>query len=152
MAVWVKEVEALRTSLIYKNERAMSSEKFLTNMQTMLTRFYENGEILNKSQNIRLLFQKVQNPILNQIKASLQVSYDTDQSNKVTYDFISNSLAAEAASIGDHNPRGVADINTCDEKAPESGVKGAGGAIFTGFYPNWSNLLDGEKQSIFDER
>ena len=152
MAVWVKEVEALRTSLIYKNERAMSSEKFLTNMQTMLTRFYENGEILNKSQNIRLLFQKVQNPILNQIKASLQVSYDTDQSNKVTYDFISNSLAAEAASIGDHNPRGVADINTCGKKALERGVKGEGVAMLTGFYPNWSKLSDEEKQSIFDEK
>ena len=45
-------------------------------MQTMFTGFYENGEILNNLQNIRLLFQKIQNPILTQIKASLQVYYD----------------------------------------------------------------------------
>ena len=42
-------------------------------------------------------------------------------------------MAAEAAILGDHNPQGVADVNTCGEKSPESGVKGEDGAIFTGF-------------------
>ena len=70
----------------------------------------------------------------------------------MTYDFISNSLTAEASIIGDHNPQGVVDVNTCGDKAPESGVKGAGGAIFTRFYPNCYHLSDGEKQYIFDER
>ena len=65
--------------LIYKNERAVSFENFLTNMQTMFTGFSENGEILNDLQKIRLLFQKFQNPILTQIKASLQVCYDMYQ-------------------------------------------------------------------------
>ena len=103
----------------------MSSNKFLTNMQTMFTGLSENEEILNKLQKIWLLFQNVQNPILAQIKASLQVSYDLDQSNTVTYNFINNSMAAEAASLG-YPPthRGVADVNTCGKKAPESGVKG----------------------------
>ena len=59
-----------------------------------------------------------------------------DQAKTVTYDFISNSLTSEASSIGYHNHQGVVDVNTCGEKAPEIGVKGAGGAIFTGFYPN----------------
>ena len=59
-----------------------------------------------------------------------------DQSNIVNYDFIVNSLSAEAASLGDHPPQGVADVNTCGEKAPESGVKGAGDAIYLpGFTP-----------------
>ena len=130
----------------------MSFEKFLTNMQTMFTGFSNNVEILNDLQKIWLIFQKFQNPILTQIKESLQVSYDMDQANTVNHKFISNSLAAEAASIGYHNPWGVADVNTCDEKAPESGVKGAGDPIFTGFNPNGSKLSDGEKQSIFDKR
>ena len=111
----------------------MSFEKFLTNMQIMFTGFSENGDILNDSQNFRLIFQKVQKLIMNQIKASLQVSYNMNQTKTVTYDFISNSLEADAASIGYHNPRGVADVNTCGKKEPESGVKGAGGKIFTGF-------------------
>ena len=65
----IKEVETLRTLLIYKNDRVVSFKKFLTNMQTMFTRLSENGEILNNLQKIRLIFQKVQKPILTQIKA-----------------------------------------------------------------------------------
>ena len=68
-------------------------------MQKIFTEFSDNGEILNDSQKIHLLLQKVKNPILTEIKASLQVSYNMDQSNIVTYDFISNSLLAEAAII-----------------------------------------------------
>ena len=56
-----------------------------------------------------------------------------EQANKVTYEFISNILSAEAAILGDHNPRGVAYVKTGGQKAPESGVKGEGGAIFTEF-------------------
>ena len=58
-AVRIKEAEVLRTLLIYKNDRAMSFDKFLTNMQTTFTGFSENGEILNDLQKILLLFQKV---------------------------------------------------------------------------------------------
>ena len=54
-AVLIKEAEALRTSLIYKNGRAMSFEKFITNMRTMFKGLYENGEILNDSKKICLL-------------------------------------------------------------------------------------------------
>ena len=128
----------------------MLFKKFLTNMQTMFKRFSENGDILNDSQKIRLLFQKVQNLILTQIKASLQVSYDIYQANTVTYYFINNRKAAGAASLGYHSPQGVANVNTHGEKATESSVKGTGGAIFTGVYSNWSKLSDGETQSIFD--
>ena len=115
-AVRIKEADALSTLLIYKNCRAVSFKKSLTNMQKMFAGLSENGEILNDSQKIRLIFQKVKNPILTQIKASLQVSYDLDQSNTVTYAFISNSLVSEAASIGYHKTQGVKDVNTCGEK------------------------------------
>ena len=62
-------------------------------MQMVFTGFSDNGYILNNLQKIRLLFQKFQNPIITQIKASLQFSYDLDQANTVTYDFIANSPA-----------------------------------------------------------
>ena len=90
--------------------------------------------------------------MLTQIKASLQVSYDLDQANTVTCDFISNSLEAEATSLGYHNPRVFSGVNNCGKKAPERGVIGVGCAIFTGLYPNWSKLLNREKKCIFDKR
>ena len=56
----------------------MSFQKFLTKMQTKFTGFSENGEIINDPQKICLIFQKVQNQIMNQIKESIQVSYDME--------------------------------------------------------------------------
>ena len=82
----------------------MPFEKFLTNMQTMYTGFSENVEILNDPQKINIILQKVQKPIMNQIKSSLRVSHDLDHAKTANYDFILNSMAAEAASIGYHNP------------------------------------------------
>ena len=100
----IKEAEELRTLVIHRNKKAMSFEKFLTNMKTIVTGFSKNGDILNESQKIRLLLHKVQNLILTQIKASLQVYYDLDQSNKVTYDFIANRLSEDAARLGYPSP------------------------------------------------
>ena len=80
----------------------MSFEKFLTNMQTMFTGLSENGEILNDSQKIFLIFQKFQKLILTQIKASFQIFYDMEQSKKVTYHFIANNMAVETSSLGYH--------------------------------------------------
>jgi hypothetical protein len=79
-SVWIKEAEVLRNTLHYKNERAMSYERFFTNMQTMFTGFEGDGEIL--SETIQLLFDKVQNPNLTTIKNTLQVSYSLDTEDK----------------------------------------------------------------------
>ena len=54
-------------------------------------------------------------------------------------------MEVKAASIGDYTPQGVADVNTPGEKSPETGVKGAGGTVFTGFYSNCSKLSYREK-------
>ena len=75
----------------------MLFEKFLTNMQSMFTGFEDNEEVLAEQQKVRLLFKKVQGPSFTQIKSSLQVSYDLDQTGDMKYEFIANSLAAEAA-------------------------------------------------------
>jgi hypothetical protein len=154
-SVRIKEAEVLRRTLHYKNERAMSFEKFLTNMQTMFTGFADNEEILTDAQKIRLLFEKVQSTSLQQVKSSLQVSYDLDQTGDVTFDFIANSMAAEAASLTDYSQaRQASEMDTSGRSgsAPASGIKLSDGSIFTGFYKNFNQLSDQDKQGIFDER
>ena len=114
----------------------MSFEKFLTNMQAMFTGFADNEEILTDAQKIRLLFEKV-------------------QSGDVTFDFIANSMAAEAASLPEYSQaRGVSEIDTGGRSgsAPTSGVKMADGSIFTRFYPNFHDMEDSLKQAVYDER
>jgi hypothetical protein len=115
----IKEAEVLRNSLHYKNERAISFEKFLTNMQAMFTGFEDNEELLTDTQKIWLLFQKVQSLSLTQVKNALQLSYDLDK--------LANSMAAEAASLPDHAPNRQAsgvDRHPMPGSAPTSGIKG----------------------------
>jgi hypothetical protein len=86
---------------------------------------------------------------------ALQVSYDLDKAGEVTYDFLDNSMAAEAASLPDHAPNRQAsgvDRHPMPGSSPTSGIKGAKGVIFTGFYKRFQSLSDDEKQAIFDER
>jgi hypothetical protein len=142
-SVRIKEAEVLRNSLHYKNERAMSLEKFLTNMQAIFTGFKNNKELLTDAQKIQLLFQTVQSPSLTQVKNALQVSYDLDKVGEVTYDFLANIMAAKAGSLPDHAPNRQAsgvDRHPTPGSAPTSEIKGTNGDIFTGFYRNFQSL------------
>jgi hypothetical protein len=121
----------------------------------MFTGFDDNDEVLNNAQKIRLLFQKVQSPNLAQVKSALKVQSDLDVGGlTVTYDFIANSLAAEATSSIDIPNRNASGLDSQGGKgsAPESGVKGPDGNIFTGYFPNWKSFSDGDKQIVYDER
>jgi len=152
-SVRIKEAEVLRTNLSYKNERAMSFEKFLTSMQAMFTGFEDNEEVLTNSQKIRLLFQKVQCTNLTQVKSALKVQSDLDVGGTtVTYDFIANSLAVEAASLPESSPNRQASGVESKGSAPSSGVKGADGSVFTGHYPNWDAIPKADKILVYDER
>jgi hypothetical protein len=121
----------------------------------MFTGFDDNDEVLNNAQKIRLLFQKVQSPNLAQVKSALKVQSDLDVGGMtVTYDFIANSLAAEATSSIDIPNRNASGLDSQGGKGsvPESGVKGPDGNIFTGYFPNWKSFSDGDKQIVYDER
>jgi hypothetical protein len=155
-SVRIQEAEVLRSNLTYKSERTMSFEKFLTSMQAMFTGFEDNGELLNDEQKVRLLFKKVESPGLTVVKNALKVQYDLDPNNNVTYNFIANSLSAEAAKLPDHVPNqrqasGV-EAKYGTGSAPTSGVKGPDGTIFIGFYPNWAALTKADKSLVYDER
>jgi hypothetical protein len=125
-------------------------------MQSVFTGFADNEEILPEAQKIRLLFAKVQSPNLALVKSNLQIAYDLDQTGEVTFDFIANSLAVEASKSPDgsasRNTSGVDTRGSGSNSAPVSGVKGPDGVIFVGYYSNFAQLSDAEKQTIFDER
>jgi hypothetical protein len=108
---------------------------------------------------MRLLFQKVQSPSLTQVKNALQVSYDLNKAaGEVTYNFLANSMAAEAAeaaSLPDHAPNRQArdvDRHPTHGSARASGIKGPNAVIFTRIYKNFQSLFDNEKQAFVNER
>jgi hypothetical protein len=155
-AVRIEEAEVLRNNLTYRNERVLSFEKFLTSMQAMFTGFQDNEEIMTDPMKIRLLFQKVQHPKLEVVKSALKVQSDMDVAGTVTYDFIANSMAAEAARLPEHTPNrqasGVDTHGGGKRSAPESGVKNRDGTIYTGFYPGWHDMADEDKTMVIEER
>ena len=132
----------------------MKFETFL--MQTMFTGFDKSEEEMKPPQQIRLLFEKVQCPVLQTVKNSLQVAYNLDVTDppKVTYNFIANSLSAEASKKDDNSAnRQVSGLQgRTSGSAPESGVKGPDGVIFTGFYDNYSKLSKEDRDAIHAER
>jgi hypothetical protein len=153
-SVRIKEAEVLRRTLTYKNERAMSFEKFITNMNLMFVAHAENEEVMSEDQKIRLLFKKTSHPSLETVKSLLQVAENLDQTGAVNYEFIVNSISAEVANLSDFVPnRNTSGVGTQGTGgAPANGVVGADGKVFTGFYKNFSSLLADDKQAIFDER
>jgi hypothetical protein len=148
------EAEQLRKSLMYKNERVLSFEKFLTSMQKMFQGFYDAGEEYLEPQKIRVLFEKIQSPALQMAKSSLMVAHDLDTAGTVTYDFIANSLSVQATGQApDHaTNRNTSALGRGEAVAPDGGVTSNDGTIFTGYYPNWRQLTDANKQSVYDER
>jgi hypothetical protein len=153
-SVRIKETEVLRRTLNYKNKRAMSFEKFITNMNLMFVACAKNEEALTEDQKICLLFEKITHPSLETVKSLLQVAENLDQTGAVNYEFIVNSISAEVASLTDYVPnRNTSGVGTQGSGgAPANGVVGADGKVFTGFYKNFSSLLADDKQAIFDER
>jgi hypothetical protein len=124
-------------------------------MQKMFQGFYDAGEEYLEPQKIRVLFEKIQSPALQNAKSALMVAHDLDIVGLVDYSFIANSLSVQATNLTqDHatnrNTSGV--DSRGGSSAPEGGVKAADGTIFTGFYPQWTQLSDANKQAVYDER
>jgi hypothetical protein len=90
------------------------------------------------------------------VKNSLQVAHDLDNAAppNVTYDFIANSLSAEAQKSADFVPnRQASGVGShTGGPAPASGVRDEAGVIFTGYYPNFNKLSKGDKDTIQEER
>ena len=83
----------------YIHERDISFENFLTNIQSMFTGFEDNDEIFTEAQKIRILFQKVQSPILTQFNNEFQVSHNLYQYKSVIFNFTFNSMENESANL-----------------------------------------------------
>jgi hypothetical protein len=152
-SVQIKEAEALRKTLHYKNERILPFEQFLTKMQAMFLGYSDNGEAFLETQKIRLLFVKVQHPNLELTKSSLQVSYNLDpEGGSVDYNFIVDSLSAEVANLSDSRQASGVESHNKQDNAPMTGIIGADGKIFTGFYKNFHAIPWDDRKAVFDER
>ena len=146
--------ERLRDTLFYKNERAMTFELFCNKAQKMFNIFEQQNEPWTEEMKVRFFLKKVQHPQLEAVVESLKTRFSTDPPGTITIPLCANHIAAAVSELPDYfaSNRNISEIDTAVAGAPETGVRLDDGSIWTGFYPNWSQLTAKEKVEVFDER
>ena len=160
----------MREGLHYKNERSLALSIFLDRMQKMFNIYKEEGEEFTENAKLRELFKWVQHPQLQDTVKALKVRFDMEG---IMYTQAANHLTAavselpeyhltckvSASSSGTSRIRGGGGSNHNSNikkkggmQAPNKGVLMSDGSVFTGYYPNWSELSKEDKQRVLDSR
>ena len=160
----IASADRMRESLHYKSERSLPFTTFLDRLQKMFNIYEDEGEKYTDAAKIRELFKRVQHPQLQDTVKALKVRFDMDG---LTYTQAANHIAAAVSEMPEYQLArkvssaqrirgGGSRFNTPQKsggtKAPKSGVHMPDGTIFTGFYKNWKELPDDDKQKVIDER
>ena len=164
----IATAERMRDGLHYKNERSLALSIFLDRMQKMFNIYEEEGEEFTENAKLRELFKRVQHPQLQDTVKALKVRFDMEG---ITYTQAANHLTAvvselleyhltrkvSALSSGTPRIRGGGSNNHNSNikkkggmQAPNKGVFMPDGSVFTGYYPNWSELSKEDKQRVLD--
>ena len=160
----------MREGLHYKNERSLVFSIFLDRMQKMFNIYEEEGEEFTENAKLCELFKQVQHPQLQDTVKALKVRFDMEG---ITYTQAANHLTATVSELPEYHltckvsalssgtPRirggGGSNHNSNIKKkggmqAPSKGVLMSDGSVFTGYYPNWSELSKEDKQRMLDSR
>ena len=145
------DADRLKETLHYKNERAMTFEKFLTNMQKMFNIYDKESEKVPEDQQVRILFNKIKSKDLESAINALKAQATTG--TIITYTMATNHLSAAVSQIPEYlsrqrNISGVRSGGTGEEE----GAYHADGTIKTGYIPNWRSLSREDQQAVLTER
>ena len=160
----------MREGLHYKNERSLAFSIFLDRMQKMFIIYEEEGEEFTKNAKLHELFKQVQHLQLQDTVKAIKVRFDMEG---ITYTQAANHLTAAVSELPEYHltckvsasssgtPRiwsgGGSNHNNSIKKkggmqAPSKGVLMSDGSVFTGYYPNWSELSKEDKKRVLDSR
>ena len=133
--------------LTYKNERAMSFEKFQEQFLKSINDLEKAKRPMNSADIIDAIWEKVQHPGLTEYIAALQVAQNF---NPITHDRILQCIAIQIPKIANYsnsNRRNLSEVTRGDNKytregqTPRDGVYTEDGAIYIGNYssPQWNS-------------
>ena len=130
------EAKGTMKNLVYKNERAMTFEKFQEKFKKAINDLDKAGRPLNPADIIDEIWRKIQHPGLSEFIADLEVQQTF---NPLTYDQILQSIAIHIPKVANFNNthRNVSEINskfTRDGSCPDEGAHAADGSLFIGTY------------------
>ena len=160
----------MREGLHYKNERSLAFSIFLDRMQKMFNIYEEEGEEFTENAKLRELFKWVQHPQLQDTVKALKVRFDmegimyTQAANHLTAmvselpeDHLTHKVSASSSRAPRIRGGGGSSHNSSVKKkggiqAPNKGILMSDRLVFTGYYPNWSELSKEDKQQVLDSR
>ena len=93
----IAQAEKIRTTIFYKNERALPFSTFLNRLQQMFNIYEDEDEPFQEKAKTRLLLERVQNPQLAAAVESLKVRDRLD--GGMDFTAVANHLASEVAQL-----------------------------------------------------
>ena len=166
----IATTEWMREGLHYKNKKSLAFSIFLDRMQKMFNIYEEEGEEFSENAKLRELFKRVQHLQLQDTVKALKVCFDMEG---ITYTQVTNHLTAAVLELPEYHltrkvsasssgtPRigggGGSNHNSNIKKkggmqAPSKGILMSDRSVFTGYYPNLSELSKEDKQRMLDSR
>jgi hypothetical protein len=140
------DVERLKDSLHYKNERSMPFETFLTQCELMFNIFQQENEPMAEDANIRYLFKVIQHERLIQRTAGTPMSYTT----------CCNHLTTAVTELPEYQNR---QRNIAGSTATPTGNTGSasiyndnGTINATGHIKDWNSLPLSDKRLVYAKR
>ena len=147
------EADRLHESLMYKSERAMSFEVFLTQCQKMFNIYEKEGEPMADDAKVRFLFKKVQHAGLRSSIDALKATQTIG--TEITYTMAANHLSTAVSELPEfiqrnRNVSGLATGQGTQEDG--NGIYNPDGTINTGYIAGWRSLPFKDKKIVMNER
>ena len=149
----IAQAERMRDSLFYRNERSLTFEVFLNKAQKMFNIFEQQGEPMTEEAKVRFILRKVQHPQLANPVETMR-SRNSLRPGGLTVAEVSNYLAARVSELPDYlaRNRNISTVNLSNNSSPESGIYDPDGNIFTGYYPNWHQITESDREKVVSAR
>ena len=150
------EADRLHESLVYKNERALSFEIFLTRCQKMFNIYEKEGEEMSDDAKVRFLFKKIQHSGLRGTIDALKATQTTGAD--ITYTMAANHLSTAVSELPEYiaKNRNISALGTGngdkDDSDKGDGIYNGDGSINTGHIPGWRSLPFKDKKIVMEER
>jgi hypothetical protein len=149
----ISDAEALKNTLVYKNERSMAFETFLTQTQRMFNIYSQEGEPMLEPAKIRFLFDSVQHDKLTSTIEALKAQNASGAA--LSYTQCCNHLTTAVSRLPEylHRNRNISGVERSTQKSGSSSIYNSDGTInATGQITGWEKLSSLDKRLVYKER
>lgn len=134
---YVNEAKRTLETLTYRNERAMTFEKFVAKFVKAVDELDKRHRGMHNADIVEMIWKKMTNPELSQYVVALKVQF---QRQPRPYQEVLQDIASQVSTTPINPFRKQSEVNRSEdnqagEECPESGAHDVNGKLYTGKYP-----------------